>query len=150
MTPERWQQIRDVLDGALELAPDERSAFLDGACASDPSLREEVEVLLAQSAHVPSGFLQSSAMAEMMSAELESASSAADMKEGQEFAQRFHLIRRLGEGGMGQVWLAEQIFPVRRQVALKMIKAGMYDEAVVERFQSERQSLAIMEHPAIA
>ena len=150
MTPERWQQIRDVLDGALELAPDERSAFLDGACASDPSLREEVEVLLAQSAHVPSGFLQSSAMAEMMSAELESASSAADMKEGQEFAQRFHLIRRLGEGGMGQVWLAEQIFPVRRQVALKMIKAGMFDEAVVERFQAERQSLAIMEHPAIA
>src|SRR5208337_773919 len=62
----------------------------------------------------------------------------------------FHLIRKLGEGGMGQVWLAEQTFPVRRQVALKMIKAGMYDEAVVERFQSERQSLAIMEHPAIA
>jgi serine/threonine protein kinase len=51
---------------------------------------------------------------------------------------------------MGQVWLAEQTLPVRRQVALKMIKAGMYDEAVVQRFQSERQSLAIMEHPAIA
>ena len=150
MTPERWEQIRDVLEGALELAPDERSAFLDGACSSDPSLRNEVEVLLAQSANVPSGFLQSSAMAEMISAELESVNSAAALKEGQEFAQRFHLIRKLGEGGMGQVWLAEQTFPVRRQVALKMIKAGMYDEAVVERFQSERQSLAIMEHPAIA
>jgi non-specific serine/threonine protein kinase/serine/threonine-protein kinase len=51
---------------------------------------------------------------------------------------------------MGQVWLAEQISPVRRQVALKLIKAGMYDESVVQRFQSERQSLAIMDHPAIA
>jgi non-specific serine/threonine protein kinase/serine/threonine-protein kinase len=150
MTPERWEQIRDVLEKALELAPEQRSAFLDGACSSDPSLRKEVEVLLAQSANVPSEFLQSSAMAEMISAELESVNSAAALKEGQEFAQRFHLIRKLGEGGMGQVWLAEQTFPVRRQVALKMIKAGMYDEAVVERFQSERQSLAIMEHPAIA
>jgi serine/threonine protein kinase len=70
---------------------------------------------------------------------------------GQIFAQRFHwLIRKLGEGGMGQVWLAEQTSPVRRQVALKLIKAGMYDESVVQRFQSERQSLAIMDHPAIA
>ena len=150
MTPERWEQIRDVLEKALELAPEQRSAFLDGACSSDPSLRKEVEVLLAQSANVPSGFLQSSAMAEMISAELESIGSIAALEEGQEFAQRFRLIRKLGEGGMGQVWLAEQTFPVRRQVALKMIKAGMYDEAVVERFQSERQSLAIMEHPAIA
>jgi len=51
---------------------------------------------------------------------------------------------------MGQVWLAEQTSPVKRQVALKLIKAGMYDEAVVQRFRSERQSLAIMDHPAIA
>jgi non-specific serine/threonine protein kinase/serine/threonine-protein kinase len=150
MTPERWEQIRDVLEGALELAPDERAVFLDGACSSDPSLRKEVEVLLAQSANVPSGFLQSSAMAEFISTEIDGINSATVLKEGQEFAQRFRLIRKLGEGGMGQVWLAEQTFPVRRQVALKMIKAGMYDEAVVERFQSERQSLAIMEHPAIA
>ena len=150
MTPERWEQIRDVLEKALELAPDERSAYLDGACSSDPSLRREVEVLLEDSAGVPSGFLQSSAMAEFISAELENAGSVAVLKEGQEFAQRFRLIRKLGEGGMGQVWLAEQTIPVRRQVALKLIKAGMYDEAVVKRFQSERQSLAIMEHPAIA
>src|SRR6202042_907651 len=66
------------------------------------------------------------------------------------FAQRFHLVCKLGEGGMGQVWLAEQTSPVRRPVAVKLIRAGMYDEAVVKRFQSERQSLAIMDHPAIA
>src|ERR1700722_6584961 len=69
---------------------------------------------------------------------------------GQVFAERFTLIRKLGEGGMGQVWLAEQTSPVRRQVAVKLIKAGMYDETVVQRFKSERQSLAIMDHPAIA
>ncbi len=75
---------------------------------------------------------------------------AAGLAAGQLFVQRFQLIRRLGEGGMGQVWLAEQIAPVRRSVALKLIKAGMYDETVVQRFQAERQSLAIMDHPAIA
>jgi non-specific serine/threonine protein kinase/serine/threonine-protein kinase len=150
MTPERWEQIREVLEKALELAPEQRSAFLDMACVSDPSLRKEVEALLADSANLPSNFLQSSAMAELIDAELKSIGSVAALEPGQEFAQRFRLIRKLGEGGMGQVWLAEQTSPVRRQVALKMIKAGMYDEAVVQRFQSERQSLAIMEHPAIA
>jgi len=150
MTPERWEQIRDVLEEALELAPEQRSAYLDGACSSDPALRKEVEVLLADSANVPTGFLQSSAMAEFISKEIDNIDSVGALEEGQEFAQRFRLIRRLGEGGMGQVWLAEQTQPVRRQVALKLIKAGMYDEAVVQRFQSERQSLAIMEHPAIA
>ncbi|MFZ1938916.1 MAG: protein kinase [Terracidiphilus sp.] len=150
MTPERWEQIRNVLEKALELTPEQRSAFLDGACSSDPSLRKEVESLLADSANVPSGFLQSSAMAEMISAELEGVGSVAALEAGQEFAQRFQLIRKLGEGGMGQVWLAEQTLPVQRQVALKLIKAGMYDESVARRFESERQSLAIMGHPAIA
>ncbi len=63
---------------------------------------------------------------------------------------RYLLIKKLGEGGMGQVWLAEQTVPVRRQVALKLIKAGMYDDSVLQRFQAERQSLAIMDHPSIA
>jgi serine/threonine protein kinase len=62
----------------------------------------------------------------------------------------YRLLRKLGEGGMGQVWLAEQTVPVRRQVALKLIRAGMYDDSVVQRFQSEQQSLAVMNHPAIA
>jgi serine/threonine protein kinase len=60
------------------------------------------------------------------------------------------LVKKLGEGGMGQVWLAEQTSPVRRQVALKLIRAGMFDDALLQRFQSERQSLAIMDHPTIA
>jgi eukaryotic-like serine/threonine-protein kinase len=62
----------------------------------------------------------------------------------------YRLLQKLGEGGMGQVWLAEQTAPVRRQVALKLLKFGMYDDGVLKRFQSERQSLAIMDHPSIA
>jgi eukaryotic-like serine/threonine-protein kinase len=62
----------------------------------------------------------------------------------------YRLIRKLGDGGMGQVWLAEQTEPVRRQVALKLIRAGMYDDEVVQRFRAERQSLAMMDHPSIA
>jgi len=62
----------------------------------------------------------------------------------------YRLVKKLGEGGMGQVWLAEQTAPLQRQVALKLIKVGVYDDSVLQRFQSERQSLAIMEHPSIA
>ena len=62
----------------------------------------------------------------------------------------YRLVQKLGEGGMGQVWLSEQTAPVRRQVALKLIRVGMYDDGVLKRFQSERQSLAIMDHPSIA
>ena len=62
----------------------------------------------------------------------------------------YRLLEKLGEGGMGQVWLAEQTAPVKRQVALKLIRSGAYDHAVARRFESERQTLAIMEHPTIA
>jgi non-specific serine/threonine protein kinase/serine/threonine-protein kinase len=150
MTPERWQQVRDVLEQALELAPGERSSFLDGACSSDPSLRQEVDVLLDSDPKLPSSFLQSSALADGLGAYLEEIGFPVGLEAGQVFAQRFQLVRKLGEGGMGQVWLAEQIVPVWRQVALKLIKAGMYDEAVLQRFKAELQSLAIMDHPAIA
>jgi serine/threonine protein kinase len=66
------------------------------------------------------------------------------------FIGPYKLLRRLGEGGMGQVWLAEQTAPVQRQVALKLIKVGRYDDELLLRFRSERQSLAMMDHPAIA
>jgi serine/threonine protein kinase len=62
----------------------------------------------------------------------------------------YRLLEKIGEGGMGQVWLAEQTAPVQRRVALKLIRAGMYDDALLRRFQSERQSLAMMNHPSIA
>src|ERR1700689_5511938 len=62
----------------------------------------------------------------------------------------YHLLESIGSGGMGEVWLAEQKHPVRRRVAIKLIKAGMDTREVVARFESERQALALMEHPNIA
>jgi serine/threonine protein kinase len=62
----------------------------------------------------------------------------------------YRLLEPIGEGGMGEVWLAEQARPVRRKVALKIIKAGMDTAQVVARFEAERQALALMDHPAIA
>jgi serine/threonine protein kinase len=62
----------------------------------------------------------------------------------------YQLVKKLGEGGMGQVWLAQQTAPLQRQVALKLIRSGMYDDTLLHRFLTERQSLAIMDHPSIA
>src|SRR5215471_4751425 len=62
----------------------------------------------------------------------------------------YHLLQKIGEGGMGEVWLAEQKEPVRRRVAIKLVRAGMNSREVVARFASERQALALMDHPAIA
>jgi len=146
MNTMRWELVKDLVHQALQLQAEQRVPFLDAAC-SDASLRAEVESLLAANEQVRSSFLQSPPLGGKPFHDI---AGSGILKPGETFAQRFQLIRRLGEGGMGQVWLAEQTSPVRRQVALKLIKAGMYDEAVVQRFQSERQSLAIMDHPAIA
>jgi len=143
-----WEQVKELLHQALALDAHARAQFLDEVCASDAALRVELESLLSVGDRLSPEFLGSPAAAKLRAGD--DAFSAAGLAEGQQFAERFQLIRKLGEGGMGQVWLAEQTLPVRRLVALKLIRAGMYDEAVVRRFQSERQSLAIMDHPAIA
>jgi eukaryotic-like serine/threonine-protein kinase len=145
MRIESWQTVKELLHQAMQLSPEERPHFLDEACSSDRNLRAELESLLAADDAVRTSFLQSRA-----DGSVAENNPAGSLQPGQVFAQNFQLVRKLGEGGMGQVWLAEQTSPVRRQVALKLIKAGIYDEAVVQRFQSERQSLAIMDHPAIA
>jgi serine/threonine protein kinase len=62
----------------------------------------------------------------------------------------YTLIRKLGEGGMGQVWLAKQTVPLCRQVAIKILRTGFYSTSMLQRFLAERQSVAIMNHPAIA
>jgi WD40 repeat protein/serine/threonine protein kinase len=137
---ERRERIKDVLHQAMHLAGDDRSRFVGEACSSDDSMRAEIESLLAALGDAPSDFLH-------IGTEIDP---VALLDQGQIFEQRFRLIRKLGEGGMGQVWLAEQTAPVKRQVALKLIRAGMYDAAVLQRFHAERQSLAIMDHPYIA
>ena len=137
--PEQWRKIKEIVGAALEREPGERAPFLEEACAHDESLRAEVESLL-------SAYEKTSGLSEHpLSGQLLDA-----VAHESKFIGPYRLIRTLGEGGMGQVWLAEQTAPVRRQVALKLIRAGVYDKAVLQRFQSELQSLAIMDHPSIA
>ena len=81
------------------------------------------------------------------SPDLESTRTAAASASSTRVFGSYRLIQRIGEGGMGEVWLAEQTTPVRRQVALKVIKAGMDTAQVVTRFEAERQALALMDHP---
>lgn len=138
MAPENWPRVKEIVGEALEHAPDQRAAFLDAACAQDTGLRKEVDSLLA---------VQGDAAALSRDAW---ATTVVDEQQELTSAGPYRLVKVLGTGGMGQVWLAEQTEPVRRRVALKLIRAGMYDSSVVKRFQSERQSLAIMDHPAIA
>ena len=137
--PEQWKRIKEIVGAALEREPAERTPFLEEACARDSSLRAEVDSLLSE-------YEKSSGLSEHPLAEQFLDTVPLELK----FIGPYRLIRKLGEGGMGQVWLAEQTAPVQRQVALKLIRTGMYDQAVLQRFQSERQSLAMMDHPSIA
>jgi eukaryotic-like serine/threonine-protein kinase len=148
VTAPSWGQVKDLLHQAAALNSEARAKFLDEACASDAALRAELESLLSVGDGMGAEFMESPVAANF-GADAD-AIGAAGLAAGQIFAQRFRLTRELGEGGMGQVWLAQQMAPVVRPVALKLIKAGMYDATVVQRFQAERQSLAIMDHPAIA
>jgi eukaryotic-like serine/threonine-protein kinase len=148
VTVPTWGHVKDILHQAIALGPEARAKFLDAVCASNAALRAEVDSLLAVGDELSAEFLQSPPTGNFSVDDARLG--ATGLAAGQLFEQRFELTRKLGEGGMGQVWLAEQTAPVRRPVALKLIKAGMYDETVMLRFEAERQSLAIMDHPAIA
>ncbi|HEV2103029.1 MAG TPA: serine/threonine-protein kinase [Candidatus Acidoferrum sp.] len=136
--PENWEKIKEVFGAALECEPGRRAAFLDEACAQDPALRAEVASLL--SAHANLADLSNCPWPDQ----------SVDFSLEGLVIGPYRLVKKLGEGGMGQVWLAEQTDPVRRQVALKLIRGGIFSAALLQRFQAERQSLAIMDHPAIA
>jgi eukaryotic-like serine/threonine-protein kinase len=137
--PQQWKKIKEIVGAALERGAAERAPFLEQACAHDESLRAEVDSLLSE-------YEKSSGLSEHPLSGESLDPAPVEFK----FIGPYRLIRKLGEGGMGQVWLAEQTAPVRRQVALKLIRTGADDKAVLQRFQSERQSLAIMDHPSIA
>src|SRR5436305_2099775 len=125
---------------ALEKAAGaERQAFLDGSCAGDQTLRRRVEQLLAADGHA-GGVLERGV-----------AGGAPATADGPgTVVGRYKLREQIGEGGFGLVFVAEQTEPVRRKVALKVIKPGMDTREVVARFEAERQALALMDHPNIA
>jgi eukaryotic-like serine/threonine-protein kinase len=136
----------EIFHSALELAAGDRSAFLDRACAGDEKLRAAVESLLRLHTKAHS-FL--SEPAPDASATVALIRSQAEEKPG-EWIDRYKLLQKIGEGGCGIVYMAEQEEPVRRRVALKVIKLGMDTKSVIARFEAERQALAMMDHPNIA
>jgi eukaryotic-like serine/threonine-protein kinase len=137
---------RSIFLEALEIDdPSERAAFLHGACAGDPALRRRVEELLGAHEH-PDEFMRQPAPAIVTTLDSPAASEAP----GAVVAGRYKLLESIGEGGMGEVWVADQLEPIRRRVAIKLIKAGMDSRAVLARFEAERQALAMMDHPNIA
>ncbi len=134
-----------VFTEALRLPADQRAAYLERACGGDAGMRERVEVLL--KAHESVGdFLEQSPRLASSAART---SIPAGEKSGDHIG-RYKLLQQIGEGGWGVVYLAEQKEPVRRRVALKIIKPGMDTKSVIARFEAERQALALMDHPNIA
>jgi WD40 repeat protein/serine/threonine protein kinase len=127
----------------------ERCRFLDEQCAGDVDLRAQVESLLATSAKIGS-FLNRPAAAEGVTlAPPQTPTTSAAEASGTRIGP-YKLLQPIGEGGMGVVWMAEQFEPVRRTVALKIVKAGLDSDQVVARFEAERQALSLMDHPNIA
>jgi serine/threonine protein kinase len=145
MNTARWERTKQILDEALKIAPEQRNSYLDSQCGEDTQLRAELKSLIASYEEAGSHFLDP-ALSQMF----EIADSAEQDIHGQKMIGHYRLLQQIGKGGMGQVWLADQLEPVRRRVALKLIKTGMYDDDLLRRFQLERQSLAIMDHPSIA
>jgi WD40 repeat protein/serine/threonine protein kinase len=141
----RLHQAKDVFLNALEKASDsEREAYLDTACAGDADLRHEVEELLGHHKQMGS-FLQARTGEQRATLDFPPAGERPGTVIG-----TYTLLERIGEGGMGTVYLAQQHEPVQRKVALKLIKPGMDSLQVIARFEAERQALALMDHPNIA
>jgi serine/threonine protein kinase len=133
-----FQAAREIEDEA------ERTAYLDRACAGDPELKARVEALV-EASGAEDGFLEAPALAEQATIRVTTPSE----KPG-DMIGRYKLLQQIGEGGFGIVYMAEQSEPIRRRVALKIIKLGMDTKEVVARFEAERQALAMMDHPNIA
>ncbi|HKX61290.1 MAG TPA: WD40 repeat domain-containing serine/threonine protein kinase, partial [Verrucomicrobiae bacterium] len=137
---------REIFLEALEMTtPEARAAYLQAACGGDVVLRRKIDELLKEHFSNDS-LLAGSALEGEQTAEAGSPASEAPAQ----MIGRYKLLERIGEGGFGEVWMAEQREPVKRRVALKIIKPGMDSRQVVARFEAERQALAMMDHANIA
>jgi formylglycine-generating enzyme required for sulfatase activity/predicted Ser/Thr protein kinase len=140
-------RLRVLFEAALEVAPDERAAFVSERCGSDLRLRAELEELLR--CHLAaSGFLGAPPV--RLDSSVVVSGCARDALRPGELVGPYCVVRLLGEGGMGEVYLCEQAAPLRRKVALKVLKLGMDSKEILNRFQLESQALALMEHQSIA
>lgn len=139
------EKMKLIFCEALEReTEDERQTYLNEACRDDPSLRTEIDALLAVHSRGDS-FLRGPILGPQASLEGVSLAESPGTIIG-----RYKLLEKIGEGGMAVVYMAEQEKPIRRKVALKIIKLGMDTKSVIARFEAERQALALMDHPNIA
>src|SRR5581483_6063487 len=141
---ESLDRLESLFAAALQELPADRAAYLDQACADDPALRQRVEALLR--AQVAAGsFLQGppGGLCETLD------EPPVTERPGTVIGP-YKLLEQIGEGGFGVVFMAEQQRPLRRKVALKVLKPGMDSRQVIARFEAERQALALMDHPNIA
>jgi len=143
---EAHQREAAIFDAAMELPPEQRAAYLDQACGGDAALRQRVESLLRASGS-RCEFLDPPSGSELRPT-LQITVPLTEKPGGR--IGRYKLLQQIGEGGCGVVYMAEQTEPVRRRVALKIIKLGMDTKSVIARFEAERQALALMDHPNIA
>jgi serine/threonine protein kinase/tetratricopeptide (TPR) repeat protein len=137
-----------IFSAACRLSAQERAAYLDQACGGDASLRQHVEELLAASEEA-GAFLANPAANPPGPGGTIRLTMLPIEKLGDRVG-RYKILQQIGEGGCGVVYMAEQEEPVRRRVALKVIKLGMGTKSVIARFEAERQALALMDHPNIA
>jgi serine/threonine protein kinase len=138
------KRAKSIFQDAAEIASlAEREAFVAAQCGDDEALRREVADLLEHHAQAR-GFLEAPANAPVPTVEQSPAESPGAV------IGPYKLLQQIGEGGMGTVWMAQQTEPVKRLVAVKLIKAGMDSRQVIARFEAERQALALMDHPNIA
>jgi WD40 repeat protein/serine/threonine protein kinase len=139
-------RVRELFDEIIQAAPEDRSALLTARCNSDGALRKRVEALIA-TAESDDPFLSQPTRSDAFMATV--AAAPLSERPGTRIGP-YKLLQQIGEGGFGVVFMAEQDQPVRRRVALKVIKLGMDTRQVVARFEQERQALALMDHPNIA
>jgi hypothetical protein len=146
MTPERWQMVRGILQSAMELRPDERGAFLDRECASDPSLRKDVDEYLSIEGRLDPGFLESPAVQQV---ELPPSSPGDSILAKGTRLGNYEVHALLGAGGMGQVYRARDLL-LKREVAIKVI-SNFYssDPDRLHRFRQEAEATAALNHPNI-
>ena len=147
MTPESWRRVRQILEQALDVAPEQRSVYLEEVCAGDKALRREVEALMAADQQAGTGFLAGSAVeASTILAAAEELLSLAGTRIGP-----YQVVEEIGHGGMGTVYRAVRADDqYRKEVAIKVVRGGLGDEFRLHRFLAERQILANLDHANIA
>src|SRR5262245_49346834 len=146
------RSLKELFLAALEIAPAERAAWLERECADDASLCEHLRLMLA--AHdAPQSLLDRPGGRAAATSPREEVGPTVDQPKTESpgtVIGSYKLLEQIGEGGMGTVWMVQQTEPVKRVVALKLIKAGMDSKQVIARFEAERQALALMDHANIA